>query len=150
MRASQINLQPLVPPILQTCNNLWLCELWFRARPLFIITFWQNLKFIFYLHICSYSSCTFFCDHWWNTLASWSCIYFAKNESCNSAAEEIGTTFWQFVTLCHDHLEDVATMATAKIVTLNHNCHTFAIIHLLSSKHPLDASEFWIYAILCD
>jgi hypothetical protein len=55
------------------------------------------------------------------------------------AAEEIGTTFWQFVTLCHHHLADAATTATAKTVTLDHNCHTFAIIHLLSSKHPLDA-----------
>jgi len=55
------------------------------------------------------------------------------------APEEIGTTFWQFNTLCHDHLADTATMATAKTVTLNHNCHTFTIIHLLNSKHSLDA-----------
>jgi hypothetical protein len=39
MRASGISLQPLVPPILWMCNNLWLCELWFRAHPLFLITF---------------------------------------------------------------------------------------------------------------
>jgi len=58
------------------------------------------------------------------------------------AAEEIGTTFWQFVTLCHDHLADAATTATAKTVTLDRNCHAFASIHLRSSKHPLDALEF--------
>ncbi|KIM83058.1 hypothetical protein PILCRDRAFT_7485 [Piloderma croceum F 1598] len=30
-------------------------------------------------------------------------------------------------------------MATAKTVTLDNNCHAFAIIHLLSSNHSLDA-----------